>query len=73
MSEAREHPHAKARDSFIDVGGVAQPRPAPRFSRTDSRVARPPSAAGADTDEVLADWGLSESEIAALHDAKALG
>ncbi len=73
MAEARAHPHAVARGSFVDVAGVAQPRPAPRFSRTDSGVSRPPSAAGADTDEVLGEWGLSESEIAALHDAKALG
>jgi alpha-methylacyl-CoA racemase len=73
MAEARAHPHATARRSFIDVEGVAQPRPAPRFSRTDSGVSRPPSAAGADTDEVLGEWGLDEAEITALRDAKALG
>jgi alpha-methylacyl-CoA racemase len=73
MSEARAHPHAAARGSFVDVAGVAQPRPAPRFSRTDSGVSRPPSVAGADTDEVLGAWGFEAAEIASLRDAKAIG
>jgi alpha-methylacyl-CoA racemase len=72
MAEARVHPHARARDSFIDVAGVSQPRPAPRFSRTDSGVSRPPSAGGAHTDEVLGEWGFTTAEIDALRDAKAI-
>src|SRR5206468_7464650 len=59
MTEAREHPHNRARSAFIDVAGVAQPRPAPRFSRTDASVPQPASAAGADTDEVLRQWGFA--------------
>ncbi len=72
MAEARVHPHARARESFIDVAGVSQPRPAPRFSRTDSAVSRPPSAGGAHTDEVLGEWGFTAAEIDALRDAKAI-
>jgi alpha-methylacyl-CoA racemase len=72
MAEARAHPHARARSSFVEVAGVAQPRPAPRFSRTDSEIQRPPAAGGADTDEVLRDWGFDASELAALRDAKAI-
>jgi alpha-methylacyl-CoA racemase len=72
MAESREHPHARARASFVEVAGVAQPRPAPRFSRTDAVVSRPPAAGGADTDAVLGDWGFSDGEIASLRDAKAI-
>jgi alpha-methylacyl-CoA racemase len=72
MAEARVHPHNRARSAFIDVAGVAQPRPAPRFSRTDSSVPQPASAGGADTDEVLREWGFPEAEIASLRDAKAI-
>ncbi len=72
MTEAREHPHARARGAFLDVAGVAQPRPAPRFSRTDSGVQSPPVAGGANTDEVLREWGFAAAEIAGLRDVKAI-
>jgi alpha-methylacyl-CoA racemase len=72
MAEAREHPHARARGSFVEVAGVGQPRPAPRFSRTDSAIAGPPVAPGANTDEVLREWGFADAEIANLRDAKAI-
>lgn len=73
MSEARGHPHARARQSFVEIEGVPQPRPAPRFSRTDSKIQSPPAPGGAHTDEVLGDWGFSGAEIAALREAKAVG
>ncbi len=66
MSEAAAHPHAIARHSFIDVAGVTQPAPAPRFSRTPGEVSRPPAHPGQHTREVLADWGLGEERIEAL-------
>jgi alpha-methylacyl-CoA racemase len=72
MSEARAHPHARARGAFVDVAGVPQPRPAPRFSRTDATIARAPAPGGAHTAEVLGDWGFSASEIESLRDAKAI-
>ena len=64
--EAPQHPHNKHRATFVDVDGVIQPAPAPRFSRTQAEIshaARPP---GADTREVLADIGFDESKIGAL-------
>jgi alpha-methylacyl-CoA racemase len=73
MDDAPEHPHNRARGSFIEVGGKLQPAPAPRFSRTPAAAPSPPSEPAADTDEALADWGLSEGEIAGLRDAGALG
>jgi len=71
MAEARQHPHQRARDAYVEVGGTLQPRPAPRFSRTDSDVQRPPADNGEHTDAVLADWGFSQREIAALREAGA--
>ncbi len=38
LSQARQHAHNQAREAFVDVGGVVQPAPAPRFSRTPSQV-----------------------------------
>jgi alpha-methylacyl-CoA racemase len=73
IGEAREHPHNRARGTFVEIDGVGQPRPAPRFSRTDSSIQRPPARGGEHTDEVLADWcGMDASEIAELRSAKAV-
>ena len=66
MSEAAEHPHMKARGSFIEVLGKVQPAPAPRFSRTPGEVQGPPPAAGKDTRAVLQAWGFSKDEVEAL-------
>ncbi len=58
MSEAAKHPHNVARKTFIEVDGVAQPAPAPRFSRTSVVVSHGPVAAGENTREVLQSWGI---------------
>jgi alpha-methylacyl-CoA racemase len=63
IEEARKHPHAAARQSFIRVAGLEQPAPAPRFSRTRPEVTRGAARVGEHTAEVLSDWGFSESEI----------
>jgi alpha-methylacyl-CoA racemase len=61
MQEAHLHPHNQARSAFIEVGGVRQPAPAPRFTAT---VLEPPRAPGAvQAEEALAAWGLSAAEI----------
>jgi alpha-methylacyl-CoA racemase len=66
LGEAPTHPHNTARRSFVTLDGVTQPAPAPRFSRTEATVQRPPAHVGQHTDEVLADWaGLDAEAIAA--------
>jgi len=66
MDEAAQHPHNVARGTFIEVAGVTQPRPAPRFSRTEPVVTMPPAHAGQHSRAVLADWGLAAERIDAL-------
>ena len=51
----------------MEVDGVVQPAPAPRFSRTVPAIQRPPARRGEHTDEALANWGFSAEEIAGLH------
>jgi alpha-methylacyl-CoA racemase len=66
MSEATRHPHAVARQAYLDVDGVRQPAPAPRFGRTPPAAPRPPRDTGADSDAVLAEAGFTADEIALL-------
>jgi alpha-methylacyl-CoA racemase len=73
LAEAVDHPHMAARGTFVEVGGVCQPGPAPRFSRTPGAITGPPPPAGADTDTALEDWGVDAGERQALRDAGALG
>jgi crotonobetainyl-CoA:carnitine CoA-transferase CaiB-like acyl-CoA transferase len=69
FAEAPEHPHMKARGAFIEVGGVIQPAPAPKFSRTRPELPVPPQEASpASTDKALAAWFGGE-EIARLRAA----
>ena len=72
MSEATRHPHNVERESFVDVGGVVQPAPAPRFSRTAPAVAMPPAHPGQHTDEALADWGIGTERLTALRASGAI-
>lgn len=73
MREAQAHPHNVARGTFIDVGGVIQPAPAPRFSVSVPDAPRPPSAVGADSEAVARDLGYATERIAALKESGALG
>lgn len=66
FTEAHEHAAAQARDSYIELDGVVQPAPAPRFARTPSEVAHGVHGAGQDTDDVLGAMGFAAQEIAAL-------
>ena len=72
MSEAPAHPHNASRKTFIEIAGMTQPAPAPRFSRTPPEVVRPPAHAGQHSVEVLAGWGFSDAEIRGLRESKAI-
>lgn len=58
LGEAPSHPHHAARGTFVDVGGVVQPAPAPRFSRTPAGVPAPPPRLGEGAADALTDWGV---------------
>jgi alpha-methylacyl-CoA racemase len=66
MGEAPQHPHNVARGTFVEVDGVTQPAPAPRFSRSEPELGIAPARPGQHSAAVLGDWGWSEQEIAAL-------
>jgi len=72
LSEAPQHPHNQARQTFVEVNGMVQPAPAPRFSRTPGAIERPPAAPGRHTDEALADWGIPSEDIAKLRETGAI-
>lgn len=67
--EARHHPHLQSRGSVIEIDGIAQPAPAPRFSRTRSEVCGAPALPGAHTEHVLRQFGLSADEVGQLKTA----
>ncbi|WP_292834184.1 CaiB/BaiF CoA-transferase family protein [Microbacterium sp.] len=64
--EVPENAHMKARESFVDVAGLIQPRPAPRFSVTPPADPAPARASGQDTRSVLADLGYSADRVEEL-------
>lgn len=66
FEQAYAHPANVARNVFIDVAGVTQPAPAPRFSRTETATPMPPPHIGQHTDEVLAEHGFDELDIERL-------
>lgn len=72
LSEAPGHPHNKARQTFLEIDGVVQPAPAPRFSRTVPKVQGPVPEAGQHNEQVLADWGFASADIAALKSSGAI-
>lgn len=65
-NEAYAHPHNVARKAFVEVGGVTQPAPAPRFSRTPGEIRRKPPERGEGGAAALADWGFSGDDVARL-------
>ncbi|GAA2284332.1 CoA transferase [Streptomyces ruber] len=58
LREAPHHPHLAARGTFIEVAGVTQPAPAPRFSATPASVRGGPARPGAAAADVAHDWGI---------------
>ena len=72
MSEAAQHPHNVERETFIELGGVMQPAPAPRFSRTENEVEGLPAWPGQHSRDVLADWGIDGARIEAFFESGAV-
>jgi len=72
IPEAIEHPHNVDRGTFVEVAGIRQPGPAPRFSRTAPEITSPPPHAGQHTDEVLAAAGFDPDRVAKLREAGAI-
>ena len=66
FAEAQQHPHNVARQAYVEVDGVTQPAPAPRFSATPAEVRSPPAGVGSETKALLESAGYSEDEIAGL-------
>jgi alpha-methylacyl-CoA racemase len=66
IPEAMEHPHNVARGTFVEVAGLPQPAPAPRFDRTPPQISGPPAHAGQHTDEILQQAGYDADRIAKL-------
>jgi alpha-methylacyl-CoA racemase len=73
MAEAPQHPHNRHRGTFVEMDGVVQPAPAPRFSRTPSKIQRPPARPGEHTEEGLRAWGFGASELEQLRASGAIG
>ena len=72
QDEAKDHPQLAARDTFVEIAGVNQPAPAPRFGRTPSSTPKPPSHPGQDTEAALGRWGFAEEKIASLFESGAI-
>jgi alpha-methylacyl-CoA racemase len=66
MAEAPLHPHNVARGTFVELEGIVQPAPAPRFSATPGAIQGPPPLPGAHNDAVLRDWGFDAKRIEQL-------
>jgi len=70
--DAPKHPANVARNTYVEVDGVTQPAPAPRFSRTPSDVSHGPHGVGQDTDDVLSAMGFAAAELDALKEKGAI-
>ena len=72
LGEAPQHEHNRFRQSFVDVAGVTQPAPAPRFSRSTLDHPAPPPGLGEHTRQALIEWGLSDAEADELFECGAV-
>jgi alpha-methylacyl-CoA racemase len=72
MGEALEYPQNVARKTFVEIEGVPQPAPAPRFSRTKPEIRGPALMGPEYTEAALSDWGITPDEIAKLKAAEVI-
>jgi alpha-methylacyl-CoA racemase len=73
LGEAPTHPHNRVRGTFVEIGGVVQPGPAPRFSRTPTAEPGLPVTPGSATDDILTSLGFSRDRIVMLRRSGAIG
>ncbi|MEO5672078.1 MAG: CoA transferase, partial [Ramlibacter sp.] len=66
LQEAPQHPHHRARNTYVEIDGIVQPAPAPRFSRTKPQTPSAGVEPGIDLAAALEGWGFSSTEIDAL-------
>ena len=66
LDEVHEHPHNIARNSFLEIDGIVQPAPAPRFSRSEPATPTGSRLPGQDSRVVLQDAGFSDAEIESM-------
>ena len=72
LKEAPTHPHNIDRKTFVELEGIVQPAPAPRFSRTQGEIQGPAAMAGEHTREVLSAWNFTDQEIGELQASGAI-
>lgn len=72
LDEAPLHPHNQARKTFVELDGVIQPAPTPRFSRTIPEIQGPPPVAGEHTEAILKQWDFAVDEITRLKECGAI-
>lgn len=63
MSDAITHPHNKARNTFVEIDGITQPAPAPRFSRSESKIKHAPPRPIKPTAAILKAWDVPDSAV----------
>lgn len=66
VAEAPHHPHNKMRETFVEIDGVMQPSPAPRFSRTKPSKPKPPENPDQNAERALQNWGFTDQELESL-------
>jgi len=72
VEEAPKHPHNVARMTFVEIDGITNPAPAPRFSRTKPEIQGPPPNPGEHNETALSDWGISSEDINSVKESGAI-
>lgn len=63
FGDAPNHAHHRARETFVTIGGVVQPAPAPRFSATPAAIQHPRIPRGEGVREMLASWQVDDATL----------
>ena len=66
LTEATQQQHLVARGTYVEVEGIIQPAPAPRFSRTPGEISQPPLETGTNNISALGPWNMTQDQIGQL-------